>query len=89
MLSNRGNARLSFILLFFVVFFGCIIYFTVSTGSSWFKSKFKSSNYDYESELKKATEKYITKYYTDLKQNCKDHICGWKQAENPARSAQH
>ena len=71
MLSNRGSARLSFIITFLLLFLVCGIYCIFMIGGkilpsfSQFKTS-KSEKNSYESEMTKATRNYVNDYYQDL-----------------------
>ncbi len=75
MLSNRGSAKLSFVVTFLLIFLVCGIYCFFMFEETWpLKSK-KSSNtktdsskttINYETELANATRNYVNDYYKDI-----------------------
>lgn len=72
-LNSRGSTSYGFLSGFLVIFFICFIYayLSLSDGVKNYKDNNinNSNGINYEETLKSATEKYISKYYSDLKPN--------------------
>ncbi len=72
MLSNRGSAKLSFVITFLVIFLVFGIYCFFLFEETWPKTSMKKSSsapettINYESELTNATRNYVSDYYKDM-----------------------